>query len=158
MAKLQLGKTPVNFKCIVKIPLLNGDVADLEMSFKYVTRMDFAKAMDAILEKAIAEDEQYDAEIAAAKKLFDAAEASAHENDSAYVIKGYQSPIKKMANNLKESNAESVKYILDIADGWDLADEFNKKNVAALIEEHALAAESIGKAYRGAVLEGKAKN
>ena len=156
--KLQLGKAPVNFKRIVKIPLLNGDVADLEISFKYVTKMDFAKAVDVILEKAIAEDKQYEAESAAAKKLFDAAETSAHENDSAYVIKEYEAPIKKMADNLKEANAESVKYILDIADGWDLADEFNKKNVAALIDEHAGAAEAIGKSYRTAVLEGRSKN
>jgi hypothetical protein len=158
MAKLQLGKAPVSFKRIVKISLLNGETADVEMSFKYVTKMDYAKSIDVILEKAITEQNKYETETAAAKKIFDEAELAKHENDNSYVIKEYQAPMKKMADSLKEANVESVNYILDIADGWDLPDEFNKKNVAAMIDEHAGAAEAIGNSYRIAVLEGRLKN
>lgn len=125
MAKIVLGSQPKNFKRIVKIQLLNGETADLEISYKYRTRTQYAELLDKLIGKETPQQNQ---------------------------------PNKTLAQVFKESDQASVAYILDIADGWDLADEFNKKNVAALIDEHAGAGAVIGEEYRIALLEGRTKN
>ena len=130
MAKLQLGKAPTSFKRIVKIPCVSGETADIEMTFKYRTRKQFAELLDKIIAKAPSETQSEDADI----------------------------PAKSIADRLAESDKDSVDYILDIAEAWDLADDFNKKNVAALIDEFPGAAAIIGEKYRIALWEGAIKN
>ena len=126
MAKLILGNPPKNFKRTVKITLLNGETADVEITYKYRTRTQYAELLDKIIGK----------------------DKDAIETETT----------KTLAQVFKDSDQASVAYILDIAEGWDLTDDFNKKNIAALIDEHAGAGALIGEEYRIALLEGKTKN
>jgi hypothetical protein len=54
-----------------------------------------------------------------------------------------------------ESNA---KYILDVADGWDLEEEFNADNLARMSDMYPAAAVAIMDTYRLAVTEGRLGN
>jgi hypothetical protein len=46
MAKIQLGKAPKNFKRKISIELLDGGKGDVEFTFIYRTRSEYAKLMD----------------------------------------------------------------------------------------------------------------
>lgn len=54
-----------------------------------------------------------------------------------------------------EANAA---YILDVAEGWDLGDEFNAANLARLSDMYPAAAVAIMDSYRLAITEGRLGN
>lgn len=139
MAKLTLGAAPKNFKRIIKVPTILDDgtegIAELEMSFIYRNRQQYAKLMDEVLAKV--------------KKEV----AKEKENEK----EGKQDD-KTLVDTVKESNAESVDFILKIADGWELEDEFNKANILTLLERHPESGAAIGIEYRKALMEVREKN
>lgn len=49
MSKIKLGNPPKNFKSIVKIPLLDGSTADVEMLFKYRTKSQYGALIDEVM-------------------------------------------------------------------------------------------------------------
>lgn len=51
-----------------------------------------------------------------------------------------------------------VDFILEIAEGWDLSDEFNAESVAKLVNEFPMASAPIIDKYRAAILDGRTKN
>jgi len=139
MKKLKLGDNPKNFTKTVDIVLLEGGTAPLKVSFIYRTRKQFAELVDANIAKAEAE----------AKAAIEAAE---HGADG-------ESP-KRMT--ISESYAAVDKaradHVLQIADGWDLGDEFNAESLLQFEDEYPGALHAISITYAQAVAEARAKN
>lgn len=52
----------------------------------------------------------------------------------------------------------TVDFILAIAEGWDLDDEFNAENIKTLIDTFPAITPAASEVYRHAVLEGRTKN
>ena len=65
---------------------------------------------------------------------------------------------KTFTELLEKGSNETIDFILNIATGWDLEDEFNRDNVAILVDEFPSATNEINEAYRVAILEGRLKN
>lgn len=59
---------------------------------------------------------------------------------------------------LSGEDEANAKYIMQIADGWDLEDSFNETSVMQLITEYPSANLAIGEAYMQALMKGRAKN
>jgi hypothetical protein len=62
------------------------------------------------------------------------------------------------ADTIKELGEGTIDFILQICNGWDLEDEFNRENVAILVDQFPSASTEISDAYRLAILEGRIKN
>jgi len=124
MAKFSLASAPKTFKRKVTITLLDESTADIELTFKYKTRTEYAKLLDEVMSKEKADDEKTQSAVDIFKRL----------------------------------GAGTVEFLMKIVEGWDLDDEFNKSNVADLIDKFPAAASEITEAYRIAILEGRTKN
>lgn len=61
-------------------------------------------------------------------------------------------------NSIKLATKSNVDFVLKIAQGWDLSDEFNAENIAALDDQYPGAIAAIGDLYRLILLEGRVKN
>ena len=130
--KVKLGNAPKNFKKPVSIVLLSGLLADIEMSFIYRTRSEFA----ALVDEKIAADM--------------AADTAADSQTSV--------PAKTVADWFKEVDEGGAKFVLKIADGWDLDDPFNEKSLLQLEDENPGALTAIAAKYRQSVAEARVKN
>lgn len=62
------------------------------------------------------------------------------------------------AQAFERIGAGTVDFILAIADGWDLDDEFNEENIKELIDTFPAITPALSESYRLAILEGRAKN
>lgn len=134
MAKITLGKRPLNFKHTVKAQLPEGGEGSIEMLYKYRTRTEFGQFIDARLKDARdkdAADEQATAEPAAAFSLTD------------------------VQTKTRDVNAA---YIMDIADGWNIDQPFNLSTVTQLCDELPGLAQQIINDYRAAIIEGRLGN
>lgn len=127
--KVKLGNAPKTFKKPVSIVLLSGLLADIEMSFIYRTRSEFAALVD--------------------EKI--AADSAAAESES-------PAPAKTVADWFKEVDEGGAKFVLKIADGWDLDDPFNEKSLLQLEDENPGALAAIAAKYRQSVAETRVKN
>ena len=125
MAKIVIGKAPKNFKRKVTIDLLDGGKGDIEFTFKYRTRSEYAALMDTTL----------------------AAEAGADVPKDETAVQAFE-----------RIGAGTVDFILAIAEGWDLDDEFNADNVKWLIDTFPAITPLASEAYRLAILDGRTKN
>jgi Phage tail assembly chaperone len=65
---------------------------------------------------------------------------------------------KSFAEILKMQGDGTIDFMLQIANGWDLEDEFNRANVTILVDTFPNATTEINEAYRVAILEGRLKN
>lgn len=125
MAKFSLASAPKTFKRKVTITLLDESTADIDLTFKYKTRSEYAKLLDEVMSK----ENHIDTGV----------------TESAVDI-------------FKRLGAGTVDFLMKIVDAWDLEDDFNKANVADLIDKFPAAANEITEAYRIAILEGRTKN
>lgn len=125
MAKIKLGTPPKNFKRKISIDLLDGTKGDVEFTFKYRTRSEYAALMDNTLKA------ENDAEIP--------------KDETA-------------AQAFDRIGAGTVDFILDIAESWDLDDDFNHDNVKTLIDTYPAITAAASEAYRLAILDGRTKN
>jgi hypothetical protein len=132
--KVKLGNAPKSFKKPVAIVLLSGVTADIEMNFIYRTRSEFA----ALVDEKIASD------IAAENAVLGESESAA--------------PAKTVADWFKEADQGGAKFVLKIADGWDLDDPFNEKSLLQLEDENPGALAAIAAKYRQSVAETRVKN
>lgn len=139
MKKLRLGDNPKNFKKTISIVLLDGGTAPLEVSYIYRTRSQFAALVDANIAKAEAEAK------AVAEAATDAVDAAAGERLT--IAQSYAAVDKARAE-----------HVLQIADGWDLGDEFTLDNLLQFEDEYPGALHAISIAYTQAVAEARAKN
>jgi hypothetical protein len=65
---------------------------------------------------------------------------------------------KSFAEILKSQGDGTIDFIMQIANGWDLEDAFNRENVAILVDSFPNATAEINESYRVAILEGRLKN
>lgn len=136
MAKIKLGARPKTFKHKLKVAMIDGQDAEIEMTYKYRTRSEFGAFLDELFASAKVEvKDQSDDEV-----TLSLAEALAKTRDT---------------------NAD---YIMQVAEGWNVIDqddnpvEFSRDNVARLCDELPGVALAIINVYRSAVTEGRLGN
>ncbi len=130
MAKIILGSRPKNFTRIITVDLPEGGKGSVEVLFKYRTRTEFGAFIDNLLDKA----------------------GVAPKDTSEEALK-YS--LKQALEATIDQNAD---YILQIADGWNMDEDFNRDNVAQLCDELPGAAQAIMDAYREAITTGRLGN
>ena len=133
MPKFNLGKAPVNFKRAVLIDMFDGSQDSIEMTFKYRSRTEYAKLMDDVI-------------FAAKNKNIVSDDKTAADKQDTFL------------SLLSEQDELSVDYVLQIAEGWDLSNEFNKATLKEIKNKFPGAIEAIIEAYRVSILEGRLKN
>lgn len=127
-AKIKLGNRPKNFKRTVEFPLIEGGSGKIEMLFKYRTRSEFGALID---------------------ELVGGAEEIAVDEETGRLLQ------KTIIDRSVESNSE---YILKIAEGWNLDEEFSAQSIKQLAEEIPGAITAITSAYRDAIVDGRLGN
>lgn len=130
MAKIKLGSRPKNFTRIITVDLPEGGKGSVEMLFKYRTRTEFGQFIDQLLDKA-------------GVAVKDTSEESLKYS------------LKTALETTIEQNAD---YILQIADGWNMDEDFNRDNIAQLCNELPGAAQAVMDAYREAITTGRLGN
>lgn len=130
MAKIKLGARPKSFKRIVKFPMLEGGEGSIEVTYKYRTRKEFGAFIDEWRDAAVAEGEK------------------PVDPDAKFSLSDLYA---KTAG----SNAE---YVLKIAEGWNLDEDFTAANVQQLADEVPAAVAAIMEAYQAAITEGRLGN
>lgn len=132
--KVKLGNAPKTFIKAVAIVLLSGEVANIDVTFKYRTRAQFAALVD---------------------------EHAASAASDSTPIDGVGEPlakVKTVAEWFQEADEASAEFVLKIAEGWDLDDPFNEKSLLQLEDENPGALGAIATMYRQSVAEARAKN
>jgi hypothetical protein len=130
MAKIILGKRPKNFKKIIEVDMLEGGKGTVEMSYKYKTRTEFGTFIDELFSDAGVKPES--------------------QNDSDVKF--------SLEEALKKTLDANADYIMKVADGWNLEEEFSRDTVAQLCDELPGVALQIIDSYRIAVTEGRLGN
>lgn len=136
---IKLGKNPETFKKTIRLYDVNGKAESLQVEYKFRTRLQFAELMD---QRAAREKEIEDAELAA---LADA------EN-------GTPAAAKTFEQSVRDGMAIATSRVLEIAKGWDLADDFNAENLEELEGMFPNALADIQAEYQSALLEARRKN
>lgn len=132
-----LGNNPKTFKKVIHLFDVNGKKENLQIEFKYRTRQQFAALVDA---RNVREKAKEEADLAA---LAEAGEEGA--------AKTYEQTVQEMLD-------DSVAKVLEIAQGWDLEDEFTSENLMQLDGMFPSALMDIQNAYQAALLETRRKN
>ena len=130
MAKIVLGTRPKNFKAKVSFPMLDGDLGTIEVSYIYRTRTEFGVLIDGLMEDA-------------------GVEATGASEDSQKF---------SLAQALEKTRDTNADYIMQVADGWNIDEEFSRDTVAQLCDEIPAAALAIMNTYRNAITEGRLGN
>lgn len=133
MARIRLGKKPETITLPAKFEHLDGRSDQIKITYIYRNRKEFTEFIDARAEESRLRRE--------AEPVF----ADSEERIG-------------LSEIISEQDESTVDYIMDIAKGWDLEDEFNRENVELLLQEYPAAAASIVTTYRTACLEGRAGN
>ena len=132
MAKLILGQAPKTFKKEIIVPLLNGETAEINFTFRFKTRDEYAKLIDKLM----------------ADENPKASKAKKTEEEKELTLSAAFAKVSK----------STVDFILEIAEGWDLEDKFSAATVEQLMNEFPGATAAISEGYRAAILEGRVKN
>lgn len=136
MAKIILGKRPESFKQKVTFPMLDGSEGAIQCVFKYRTKTEFGKFIDAMVADAKAADTK--------NKEADAA---------------LEPQTMQLADIMAKTVDKNADYLLDILKGWDVEGrDLTRDNCALLSDELPGAAVAIMEAYRLAVSEGRLGN
>jgi hypothetical protein len=133
MARIKLGKKPETITLPAKFEHVDGSKDQIKVTYIYRTRAEFAEFVDA---RSDAAREKREAEPVVA------------DPDERVGLKEI----------LEATDESTVEYIMEIAKGWDLADEFSRETVAQLLQEYPSAAASIISTYRNACMEGRTGN
>jgi len=130
MAKISLGKRPKSFKRVIKVPMVEGGFAAVEVAFIYRTRTEFGQFVDGVMKAA------------------QVVPASASDDDVEFSL-------RDALERTRDTNAD---YILQIVEGWDLDEPFSRAAVIQLCDELPGAAQAIISEYRAAITEGRLGN
>jgi hypothetical protein len=150
MPNIKLGSRPKSFKKTVTFPMLDGE-GSIEFNFRYRTRVEYGAFVDDWRKKR---EEESAAEVESVLKAHEAAAKAAKEA-------GTEPPKleilteKALQAKMVEASAD---YIQQIADGWNLDEEFNWANIHELCDTIPSASGAIADAYREALTEGRRKN
>lgn len=131
MVKIRLGARPKTFAHTVTVPMPEGGSASVQMQYRYRTRSEFGAFVDSLVRSA-------------------GAPAPASQGDA-----DVQFSLRQALQATRDTNAD---YILQIADGWNLDEPFDRPSVVQLCDELPGAAFAIIDAYRGALTEGRLGN
>lgn len=130
MAKVILGAAPKSFSKKLSVPMLDGTVGEITLTYKYRSRKEFAEFIDGVFSATgVTPEGQTDDEV-----KFSLAQA---------------------LGRATETNAD---YIMQVVEGWDLKAEFNRQSVAQLCDELPGVAIAIIDTYRQACVEGRLGN
>lgn len=131
MGKIKLGARPKTFSHSITVPMPEGGSASVQMVYRYRTRTEFGAFVDGLLQAAGAAppESQSDADVAFS--------------------------LRQALEKTRDTNAD---YILQIAEGWDLDEDFNRASLVQLCDELPGAAAAIIEAYRAALTEGRLGN
>ena len=136
--KFAFGSIPKEFVKAVEIIDVDGGAAEIDFTFIYRTRAEFASLVDDNMEAATA----------AAK---DASKEGAKKSPKA----DERRTITKMYEQIDQS---SVDFVLKIASGWDLSDPLDSATLMRLENENPGSLTSIASVYRAACAEVRTKN
>ena len=131
MTKIRLGVRPKTFWHTVSVAMPEGGLAQIQMLFKYRTRSEFGAFVDNL--------------VAAAGTVPPASQGGA---DVAFSL-------QRALEATRDTNAD---YILQIAEGWNLDEPFDRGSVVQLCDELPGAALATIEAYRAALTEGRLGN
>jgi hypothetical protein len=154
MAKVAfvLGQQPKNFKKSVEFPMLNaGETGCIEITYKYRTRIEYGEFVDGWQKQREAAS---NSEMEKVLKEHNAAVQAAKDA-------GTEPPELKPMGQLKLQSTvveASAEYLEQIAEGWDLPQEFNLENLRLLCNTMASAAKNISETYRIALTEARLGN
>lgn len=135
--KITLGKRPESFRAPVKFPMLDGSEGVIQCEFKYRTKTEFGKFIDAIVEDAKAADEKI-------------GQKTEFSGDLSSV---------RLTDILDKTVHKNADYLMDVLKGWDVEGcELTRDNCAMMCDELPGAANAIMEKYRLAVTEGRLGN
>ena len=133
MSKITLGKRPEMFTAAVKFPMLDGSEGVIKCQFKYRTKTEFGKLIDAMV-----------------------ADAKAAEGTT--VDTGEVADVK-IAEIMAKTVDKNADYLMDVLKGWDIEGrDLTRDNCAILADELPAASVAIMEIYRTAVVEGRLGN
>lgn len=131
MGKIKLGARPKTFTHTISVPMPEGGHSSVQMVYVYRTRTEFGAFVDALL-----------------KTAGTAPPASQAAEDVVFSL-------QQALQATRDTNAD---YILQIATGWNLDEDFNRANLVQLCDELPGAAMAIIEHYRAALTEGRLGN
>ncbi|MDN4052909.1 phage tail assembly chaperone [Massilia sp. YIM B02763] len=139
--KIKLGARPKSFTRLVAFPMIEGgEDGCIEVQFKYRTRKELAKLTD---EVQGARQALHDADIEAIK-------AKADKNEPIDVF--------KQSDMIDRDISLTVDYLMQVMDGWNLDEKFDRRALEQLADEVPAALRAIVDTYRTAINEGRLGN
>ena len=133
--KFSFGAAPKDFKKTISIIDVLGGETTIDFTFIYRTKKQFAELADEGIAKA-----------KAAQKAAESEKGDGETPDNFF-------------SDLYAKNDEfHANYVLKIASGWELPDDFTKSNLLRLENDNAGALVAISRAYAGAIAEARVKN
>lgn len=151
MAKITLGNKPKTFTHEVSFPMLDGSKGTIEVLFKYRTRTEYGAFVDDWRKQR---ETQSTEEV---QTKLQAHEAAAQQAKDA----GAEPPALELLTQADLQSAVvtgTTDYIMLIAEGWNLDEEFTRANVLQLCDEVPSAGPAITEAYRAALTEARLGN
>jgi hypothetical protein len=138
--RIKLGARPKSFVRTITFPMVEGGEGCMELTFKYRSRKELAKLTDEVQAAAQA---QHEADIAAIK-------AKAAKNE----------PIEplKQVDLLDRDMSLQVDYLMQVVEGWNLDEKFDRAAVEQLADEVPVAIAAAIETYRKAINEGRLGN
>lgn len=133
--KFRFGAQPKDFKRTINVVTVDGKVLDLNITFQYRTKKEFAALADDGIRKAKAEFE-----------------TTSDENTVESVSETFWSELYERVGK------NSAEHVLKIATGWDITDDFNEENLMRLENEFPGSLKAISESYAKAVSEERTKN
>lgn len=146
---IKLGKNPRTFTRDIPLINLDGKTDILKITYIYRSREEFAVLLD---ERAAAERRQNAEYDKAAKEQAAAAQAAEANGETSE-----PEPVSA-AVAFRKAAAEAAARVLEVAQGWDVEDEFTVENLIRLDADFPGALGDIHDTYQTAVLEVRRKN
>lgn len=138
--KIKLGNRPKSFKRALTFGMVEGGDGSMEVQYKYRTRKELAQLTDEIQAAGRAQVE------------------ADHEALKAKIEKGETVTALTQADLLERDTSLQVDYIMQVVDGWNLDEKFDREAVEQLADEVPAAIAAIIETYRKAINEGRAGN
>jgi hypothetical protein len=135
--KFKFGAQPKDFKRTITLHTVDDKALDLEVTYQYRTKKEFAELADEGIKRAKADFE-----------------ASRGDDNSS---------IESMSDSFwselyEKSGKNSAEHVLKIAKGWDIEDDLSKENLMRLENEFPGSLKAISSTYANAVAEERIKN
>lgn len=138
--KIKLGVRPKSFARTIAFGMVEGGEGCMELQFKYRSRKELAKLTDEIQSAA---QTQHEADLASIK---------------AKAEKGEPIEPLKQVDVLDRDISLQVDYLMQVVDGWNLDEKFDRAAVEQLADEVPAAISAAIETYRKAINEGRLGN